>query len=273
MQQQLFAIPTRQLNQILPPDSHPIEFVGELPALSHDNQIYPAHHLGQMLGVTSANTQPQHWSQRPILLTHSANEAAAICVDAVIANQDLVIKNTGDYVKNIAGIAGVSILGDGSAVPLLDLPALLERRNPMATRLMDSDTKANECAAEAGAVLIVDDSLSVRKSLCQLVGDAGYRTDSARDGLDAWEKIVQQPPAVILMDMEMPRMNGIELTARLRSHDSTRHIPVLMITSRSTQKHRHAAEKAGVTEYFTKPFAEADLLNRIQHYLQQENAA
>lgn len=273
IQQQLFAIPTRQLNQILPPGSNPIDFVGELPALSHDNQIYPAHHLGKMLGLPQRTESPQQWNQFPMLLTHSAQEAAAICVDAVVANQDLVIKSTGDYVKNVPGIAGVAILGDGRLVPVLDLPALLERRHPLATTALQFGiSTGEEINRDEATVLIVDDSLSVRKSLTQLVGDAGYHTDTARDGLDAWEKIVQQPPALILVDMEMPRMNGIELTNRLRNHDSTRQIPVLMITSRSTQKHRNAAEKAGVTDYFTKPFTEGDLLNRIHHFLQQADS-
>jgi len=117
-------------------------------------------------------------------------------------------------------------------------------------------------------VLIVDDSLSVRKSLSQLVGDAGYGCDTARDGMEAWDKIQQKQPSVILVDMEMPRMNGIELTNRIRANEQTRDIPVVMITSRSMQKHRNAAEKAGVTRYVTKPFVEADLLTQIHGYVQ-----
>ncbi|HVL01852.1 MAG TPA: response regulator, partial [Dongiaceae bacterium] len=273
VQQQCFAIPTRQLNQILPPGGNTLTAVGEQPALAFDNQIYPAYSLGRLLGLCKENGSdadaPSQWPQRPVLLTQSAQEAAAIAVDAVLCNQDLVIKTTGDYVKNVPGIAGVAILGDGRLVPVLDLPALLERRQPLLARGFAAESGTDDYYANDARVLIVDDSLSVRKSLVQLVGDAGYRVETARDGLDAWEKIRQQPPALVLTDLEMPRLNGIELADRIRNNDTTQHIPVLMITSRSLPKHRGAAEKAGVTDYFTKPFAEGELLNRIHQFLAQ----
>ncbi|MEE2730708.1 MAG: response regulator [Pseudomonadota bacterium] len=262
IQQQWFAIPTRQLDQILAPGSAQPATLGETPALAYEDALYPCHHLGDLLGLR----RPPETSPRPVLLTAIAAEPTALYVDALIANQELVIKSTGDYVRNVPGVAGVSILGDGRLVPVLDLPALLERiqTNP-GWRPLELPEGTEEHTTDVGnRVLIVDDSLSVRKSLSQLVNDAGYQYDLARDGLEAWEKIQQHPPAVILADMEMPRMNGIELASRVRDNAATRHIPIMMITSRSMQKHRQAAEKAGVSQYFTKPFVEAELLDHIQ---------
>lgn len=264
---QWFAVPTRQLNQILPPEGSQLTYIGDQPAIEHEGELFPARHLGQMLGMQT-KTVPNQWSKQPILLTQSNHDSIAICVDKVIANQDLVIKSTGDYVKNLPGISGVSILGDGRVIPVLDLDSLMEHEHPLITTHDFSDSPETILSTQS-RILIVDDSLSVRKSLTQMVGDAGYQSETARDGLDAWEKISKNPPTVVLVDMEMPRMNGIELTNRMRNHDISRDIPVLMITSRSTQKHRNVAEKAGVTEYFTKPFSESDLLHHIDGYLKQ----
>ena len=266
IQSQWFAIPTRQLDQILAPGSAQPTQLGDRNALSHEDTQYLTHSLGEMLGMPE-----EIESNRPILLTDVGAEPAAVYVDAVIANQDLVIKSTGEYVKNVPGVAGVSILGDGRLVPVLDLAVLLERKQ---LPQWHNEQTVEEVAYYQGenTVLIVDDSLSVRKSLTQLVGDAGYRSSSARDGLEAWEKIQESPPAVILVDMEMPRMNGIELTSRIRSSEATKSIPVVMITSRSMQKHRDAAEKSGVSQYFTKPFSETELLTEIHRYVQESGS-
>lgn len=266
IRQQWFAIPTRQLDQILAPGSAKSTQLGERDALSHEEQLYFTHNLAELLGLGSA----EDGKPGPVLLTEITSEPTAICVDAVISNLDLVIKSTGDYVKNVPGIAGVSILGDGRLVPVLDLPALLERKDALPNFTADFDIGSTDDLQTSvdNNILIVDDSLSVRKSLMQLVGDAGYGAETARDGLEAWEKIQQKAPSMILVDMEMPRMNGIELTSRVRNHEQTKNIPIVMITSRSMQKHRSAAEKAGVSQYMTKPFNEADLLTQIQQCIE-----
>jgi chemosensory pili system protein ChpA (sensor histidine kinase/response regulator) len=116
-------------------------------------------------------------------------------------------------------------------------------------------------------VLIVDDSLSVRKSLTQLVEDAGFETMQAKDGLDAIDAMSRRRPALLLVDLEMPRMNGMELTAHIRAGEEIRDIPVIMVTSRSTDKHRQQAASVGVTQYVTKPYQDETLLKVIEQTL------
>jgi chemosensory pili system protein ChpA (sensor histidine kinase/response regulator) len=115
--------------------------------------------------------------------------------------------------------------------------------------------------------LVVDDSLSARRSLAEFVKDIGYDVLMARDGIDAIEVIEGRKPNIILVDLEMPRMNGLELTSHLRSKSDTKDIPIIMITSRSTEKHRDMADSAGVNAYLTKPFSEDELLENIQNLL------
>jgi CheY-like chemotaxis protein len=161
-------------------------------------------------------------------------------------------------------VAGASILGDGSVVAMLNLPQML-RRAPQRVMPNVGESRAVATDIDMGMphILIVDDSLSVRKSLSQLVEDAGYEPLLAKDGLEAIEVVSQHRPKVMLVDMEMPRMNGIELTEHIRANENTKDIPIFMITSRTTEKHRELARNAGVNEYLTKPYPEAELVEMI----------
>jgi CheY-like chemotaxis protein len=116
----------------------------------------------------------------------------------------------------------------------------------------------------APSVLIVDDSLSVRSSLQQLILDAGFRAQTARDGLEAVEAMRQFRPDVVLTDLEMPNMNGLELTSHIRGREELKGLPVIMVSSRSQEKHRRQAEQAGVSRYVTKPYNESMLLEAIR---------
>ena len=119
----------------------------------------------------------------------------------------------------------------------------------------------------APVALVVDDSLSARRALAEFVRDLGFEVHTASDGLDAIAVIEQTVPDILLVDLEMPRMNGLELTAHVRNRDTTTHVPVIMITSRSTEKHRQTAVQAGVNTYLVKPFAEDELAEHIQQLM------
>ncbi|MEE9552317.1 MAG: response regulator, partial [Gammaproteobacteria bacterium] len=147
--------------------------------------------------------------------------------------------------------------------PVLDLPELL--RDPSKIEFgIDSGTDASQDAFKKPSVLVVDDSLSARRSISQFMQDSGYDIRTARDGVEAVEILKVFTPNILLVDMEMPRMNGIELTAYVRSQKSIAKLPIIMITSRSTSKHQQQAEQAGVNSYFTKPFTDEELFGEIE---------
>jgi CheY-like chemotaxis protein len=116
-------------------------------------------------------------------------------------------------------------------------------------------------------VLIVDDALTVRTALRRLVEDAGFRVESARDGVDAIDTLRAFKPSIVLTDLEMPNMNGVELTSHLRGRDDLKNVPIIMITSRSQEKHRRMAAEAGVDAYLTKPYNDGELLQAIRRQL------
>ena len=264
-----FGIPTSHLEQALAPGIGDIYQVGAEPTLKMEKNIYALKSLASLLRMSSE--EATDFEQHPIILVHEETGITAVIVDELLDTHDLVMKTMGKYIKNIHGVAGAAILGDGSLVPLLDLPELL--RSPTQTISLPQVQSGDEIAAGAQGVpniMIVDDSLSVRKSLSLLVEEAGFETLLAKDGVEAIEVLNQTRPNVMLVDMEMPRMNGLELTAHVRANPATQAMPIFMITSRTTEKHREQAKTAGVSAYLTKPYQETELLDLIDKALAQQ---
>jgi chemosensory pili system protein ChpA (sensor histidine kinase/response regulator) len=200
----------------------------------------------------------------PVLLVNTRSGVTAVLVQEVLAGTDLVVKEFSRYVPKSPGIVGATILGDGKVTPVLDLPELMSRsQRPIGQISAEALPEEVRDSSLLPMALVADDSLSARKALVQVMQDAGYQVREARDGMEAAQVTEVQRPDIILADLEMPRMNGIELTAHLRANPETANLPVIMITSRSTAKHRQQAEEAGVNVYLTKPFLDDDLLDQV----------
>lgn len=169
------------------------------------------------------------------------------------------------------GVVGATILGDGRVSPVIDLYelpglSLSESSEDAWRKRFEQQLRhlENDIIKERLIALVVDDSLSARRSLAQFVGDMGMEVYTAKDGFEAIQIIQQRIPSVILVDLEMPRMNGLELTSHLRANDDTKDIPIIMITSRATEKHRSMAARVGVNTYLNKPWTDEELLTSIQ---------
>ncbi|MBK1722952.1 hybrid sensor histidine kinase/response regulator [Thiocystis violacea] len=203
---------------------------------------------------------------RPVLLVNGGTAGLlALVVDRVLDADDLVLKQPGRYLENIPGLIGISVLGDGHVVPLVDAGRLLLRSETVSSNALPRGRPLHNPRDEKD-ILVVDDSLSVRNSLSQMLNDAGYRVRTAKDGLEAADAIEARHPAAVLLDLEMPRMNGIELTEHLRGRQATKSLPIVMITSRSQDKHRKRAQEAGVNAYLTKPYQELEVLDLLRRY-------
>ncbi|RKZ76626.1 MAG: hypothetical protein DRQ57_03140 [Gammaproteobacteria bacterium] len=264
-----FGIPTNHLEQALAPGTEEFLQVGDEITLKKDKNFYALKSLAKLLNMPD-DMEITEQESRSILLVHEETGISAVLVDELLETHDLVMKSMGKYVTNIRGVTGASILGDGSLVPLLDLPELLRSGTAASMPIAHSKGQVEEGIAAAQAIphiMIVDDSLSVRKSLSLLVEDAGFEILLAKDGLEAIEVMEQTRPNVMLVDMEMPRMNGLELTAHVRANQAMQNLPIFMITSRTTEKHREQAKAAGVNAYLTKPYQESELLALIDKAL------
>ncbi len=257
---QAYAIPTDELDRIIFGGVRDIEYLGN-GWLYRDSEIScPAYSLGQL---TARRTEPgfdREDDERHVVLVNYFAGKAAVVVDAVTGGTDLVVKAPGRHLSKVKALLGASILGDGTIVPILELTEMLRLQRGETAPSEGTAASAEPDAVEQGDILVVDDSLSVRTALSTLLTDEGFKVRTAKDGVEAIEAIEKLPPAAVLVDLEMPRMNGIELTTYIRANELTQSLPVIMVTSRTTQKHRSQAEAAGVDNYVTKPYRESDLL-------------
>jgi len=263
----LLAVSTRGVEQILHPGDGAVEHTQAGLRYRWGESSYEAYYLETLLHqpIDAAGVAGH---ERPVLLVRGeTGRTQAVLVCQIAATQDLVVKQLGRYVPPIAGIEGATILGDGSIAPVVDLPGLLRTAAPDAVTELAERLAQEQGPSQLPCALVVDDSLSARRSLAQFVQDAGFEVRTARDGLEAIDAIAEREPDVLLVDLEMPRMNGLELTAHVRARSDLREVPIIMITSRATDKHRHQAEEAGVNVYLTKPFTEDELLGHIAQRL------
>ena len=263
---QRFALPSLQIEQAVPRGVGSFERLGERLVYRHGKRVLPAMLLADPTGLPA--TAEKAYADYDAVIVRHDDKMQVLAVDRLLDARELLVKNPGRYARHVRGVAGLSILGDGSVAVNLDLMQLLGADG--AARRTRQDSTPVRPAAPVKAlpgVLIVDDALSVRTSLLQLVKDAGFRAEAARDGVDAIDTLRSFRPDIVLTDLEMPNMNGIELTAHIRGRDDLKGLPVIMITSRSQDKHRRLAEQAGVDTYITKPYNDGELLHSIRQAL------
>jgi chemotaxis protein histidine kinase CheA len=182
--------------------------------------------------------------------------------------RSVVVKPISAYLPPIPAVRGVTQLGDGGLAPVIDLDVLLHS----AQQSHFDTAKLSLTATPVTRVVVADDSLSVRRALEQLMQDAGFEVATARDGFEALAAIQARPTHALLVDLEMPRMNGLEVARNLRNHAETRDLPVVMITSRATEKHLAMAEQAGVTRMLGKPFSEDSLVTLVRELIAERSA-
>lgn len=264
----LLAISSRRVLDLhyVTPDQ--IEVLGNEHLYRVGDSLHKVRRLESMLGLPLPVDAKKGC---PALLVAMDNgDTCAVLVAELVDGREAVVKKLGRYVARINGTIGAVILGDGSVAPVLDLAELLRAEHRHISSYADGSLHVSGEAQEAGgypgmkSALVVDDSLSARRAAAQLMRDAGYQVRTAIDGMDAVAMLEQQVPDVMLVDMEMPRMNGLELTAHVRARERTRHVPVIMITSRSTEKHRQQGDAAGVNAYLLKPFNDDQLLAEVE---------
>jgi len=266
--ERVFAIPSVMIEQV-----QEFKAPAYAEAMAHgeiawkDNK-YPLRSLLPLLGEIDTAHPPR---QIPVLLLKSGVQRAAIRVDEIVGNREVVVKTIGPQLARLAGIAGATVLGNGQVVLILN-PVQLVHRESAAGAAPSQAAPAAEPAlvveSKSGAplVMVVDDSLTVRKITSRMLAREGYEVATAKDGVDALQQLQDTKPDCILLDVEMPRMDGFEFARNVRADEGTRRIPIIMITSRTADKHRNHALEIGVSEYMGKPYQEEQLLALIKRY-------
>ncbi|HEY5019484.1 MAG TPA: response regulator, partial [Steroidobacteraceae bacterium] len=186
-----------------------------------------------------------------------------------LGQHEIVVKNIGPQLARVPGAAGATVLADGSIVLIVNPVQLVQHARAASERAASPAAAPVAVAPPAPTVMVVDDSLTVRKITGRLLEREGYQVLTAKDGLDALAQMKDALPDVMLVDIEMPRMDGFDLTRNLRGDPRTRGMPIIMISSRTAEKHRSQAAQLGVNVFLGKPYPEAELLQHIAGYIKE----
>jgi len=266
---ELYALPLPTVEGVvrLPRSEVEAHLRSESASFIHGGQKYRVQPLAAYVGM-EPSPLPEQNVTIPLVLVRAGEHSTALLADELIGSREIVVKPVGPQISGIRGISGATILGDGRVVIILDIGALVRaewrgRATPIVTR---------DRTDRRTFVLVVDDSITVRRVTQRLLERNGMRVLTARDGMDAIALLSEQVPDIILLDIEMPRMDGYEVAALVRSDPRLRDVPIIMITSRVGEKHRARAIELGVNDYLGKPYQESQLLDAITPLVAQRRA-
>ena len=261
-----YALPSNLVEQVAQVREPELAAAAGTGMLEVAGQALSFHYLPALLG--EGDRFEPGLRSRPVMVLHSAGERIALQVDEVLGNREVVIKNLGPQLARVPGIAGATVLGTGDIVLILNPLAL--GRNAGTAAQAAAPAAAAALARPRPTIMVVDDSLTVRRVTQRLLEREGYRVALAKDGVDALAQLPEVRPDLMLVDIEMPRMDGFDLVRHVRGDAATSAIPVIMITSRTADKHRNVALGLGVNAYFGKPYQEPVLLGAIAGLLNRE---
>ena len=234
------------------------------PSYQYGEQTYKFRHLGMYLGGQAASL-PKDEPFIPVILVRAGDYSAALLTDEMIASREIVVKTVGPQLASIRGISGATILGDGRIVLILDIAALVRTGAPVVEVKKAAPTPADD----RPLAMVVDDSITVRRVTERFLQRNGMRVVTAKDGLDAISVMSDQKPDIILLDIEMPRMDGYEFASHVRNDARVADVPIIMVTSRVGDKHRARAIELGVNDYLGKPYQDSQLLDAIGRLLEE----
>ncbi|HKB74184.1 MAG TPA: Hpt domain-containing protein [Burkholderiales bacterium] len=266
-----YAIPSVMVEQVLQLRQEQLVSAYASRQTEWQDRRYPFHYLPHLLGISDAVAEQKRFS--PTLYLRSGTNAIALHVDEMIgSNQEIVVKSIGPQLQRVAGITGATVLGTGEIVLILN-PVLLALKEVAARPAIVYEAPKPQVAATQPTIMVVDDSLTVRKVTGRLLERHGYLVVTARDGVEAMEKLLEVVPDVMLVDIEMPRMDGFDLTRNVRADKRLARVPIIMITSRTADKHQNYAKEIGVSYFLGKPYQEDDLIEKISGFLRERRAA
>jgi chemosensory pili system protein ChpA (sensor histidine kinase/response regulator) len=259
-----YALPAVMIEQVQQLRAEQLDQVREAGRVEWAGRHYPFAIMHELLGEPAAAQGDAGRRYSPVLLLRSGAEAAAVLVDEMIGNQEVVVKDLGPQLARVPGVAGVTVLGSGEIVLILNPVALVQRPRPQQTHVT---TQLPAPAAARLKVMVVDDSLTVRKITGRLLEREGYQVLAAKDGVEALEQLSETVPDVMLVDIEMPRMDGFDLTRNVRADPRLKSVPIIVITSRTADKHRAYAQEVGANAFLGKPYQEEQLLGHIASFV------
>lgn len=272
-----YAVPLNNIEGIVRVSPFELEHYYQNPEarFEYAGENYQVRYLGSML-IEGMRAKLEGQSlPMPVLLVRSAEHTMALQVDTLLGSREIVVKSLGQQFSTVQGLSGATVMGDGSVVVILDPHALVRKEMALATAaiaMTGGIEQAPEKEREVQTVMVVDDSVTVRKVTTRFLEREGFNVITAKDGVDALRVLQDEIPDVMLLDIEMPRMDGFEVAKNMRSSQRWGDIPIIMITSRTGDKHREHALSLGVNKYLGKPYQEDLLLESIVELIGEDES-
>lgn len=269
--EEIYAVPLAHIQAVTQVRQEELEryFQSAAPQVEYAGEPYQLMSLGSLLDCP-ASLAPPPGTKLPLLLVRSGDMRVALHVDGLIGRREIVVKSLGPQLSSVKGLMGATILGDGRVALILDTGTLVRKAVSQIRTAARAAAATDATLASKGIkVMVVDDSITIRKVTARLLERHHMQVRTAKDGVDALEQFQEQIPDVIVLDIEMPRMDGYELARHIRHTPELKHLPIIMITSRIGDKHRHHAEEIGVDRYLGKPYQESELLENIRGLLKE----
>ena len=268
-----FAVPSSSVEQVMQLKPQALAAAYAERVVHWQGQRVPLFFLGSLVEAADPTPVPQHYS--PVIIIRSGHQLVALHTDEITRNQEVVVKNVGPQVARVRGITGATVLGNGEIVLIINPVALAQAA---AGEGFDRVVRAPQITAVLPdalppVVMVVDDSITVRKVTQRLLMREGYKVLLAKDGIDALRQLEDVVPDAMLLDIEMPRMDGFDLTRNLRADPRFAAMPILMSTSRTADKHRNHALALGVNVFLGKPYQEDELLAHLARFTESRHSA
>ncbi|MFT5502356.1 MAG: chemosensory pili system protein ChpA (sensor histidine kinase/response regulator) [Gammaproteobacteria bacterium] len=266
--EELYAIPLINIEGITRLDTSQLldYYSQDSPKIEYTGQSYALHHLGKLVEASEIS-KPDEATKQSVILGRAGDTRVALHVDEILGNREIVVKPLGKQLSQVKSLAGASILADGSVVLILDIGGIIRHSVSNPVKIVYSSEVPKVAETQRSKVMVVDDSITMRRVASKLLERHDYDVVTAKDGVDALAQLEDTRPDVMLLDVEMPRMDGFELATYMRNEASYSNIPIIMITSRTGEKHRDRAFEIGVTNYMGKPYQEDELISNIQSAL------
>ena len=264
-----YALPLNSVDGVVRVSSMELEHYYRFPdaRLEYAGGRYEVRYLGSLLSEELTPKVDMSVESVFLVLVHSETRLYAVQVDRLAGSSEIVVKSLGPQFSKVPGLSGATSLGDGRVVVILDLLALLRAQVTAKPGVEVLDSRGESSQSDAPTAMVVDDSVTVRKVASRFLEREGFQVVTARDGVEAMQLLQENRPDIMLLDIEMPRMDGFEVARRVKESEELKNIPIIMITSRTGEKHRERAVGLGVEGYLGKPYQEEELLETMTTFM------
>jgi two-component system, chemotaxis family, sensor kinase CheA len=265
---QVFVVPTMHVEQTLRVGKDIVKTVENRETIAWNGRALALVRLSQVLELAERPARADEDEMVHAIILGSADKRIAFLVDEVIDEREVLVKSLGKQLSRVRNIAGATIFGSGKPIPILDVPDLLTSAVNVAAAPVIAAAASPQTSDERKSILIAEDSITSRALLKNILESAGYSVSAAVDGLEAFALLKTQRHDLIVSDVEMPRMTGFDLTARIRADKALVDLPVILVTALESREDRERGIDVGANAYIVKSsFDQSNLLDVIRRLL------